>query len=44
MPVIAFVSLNGSVAGFAERGAIRNADDFAAEVVERLRGRKRVAA
>jgi chromosome partitioning protein len=46
----AIFSFGGSVAGLAEKGvsnlkaAIGNAEDFAAEVVERLRGRKREAA
>ena len=46
----AIFSFGGSVAGLADKGvsnltaAIRNADEFAAEVVETLRGRKREAA
>jgi chromosome partitioning protein len=46
----AIFSFGGSVAGLAEKGvsnlaaAIRNADEFSAEVVERLRERKREAA
>ena len=46
----AIFSFGGSVAGLADKGvsnltaAIRNADEFAAEIVERLRGRKREAA
>jgi chromosome partitioning protein len=46
----AIFSFGGSVKGLAGKGvsnleaAIRNADDFAAEVVERLRGSKREAA
>jgi chromosome partitioning protein len=46
----AIFSFGGSVAGLAENGvsnlkaAIGNADDFAAEIVERLRSRKQEAA
>jgi chromosome partitioning protein len=46
----AIFSFGGSVTGLAEKGvsnvraAIGNAEDFAAEIVERLRGRKREAA
>lgn len=46
----AIFSFGGSVKGLADKGvsnleaAIRNADEFAAEVVERLRGSKREAA
>ena len=46
----AIFSFGGSVKGLADKGvsnleaAVRNADEFAAEVVERLRGSKQEAA